>query len=460
MLKKHAKIKFIIIAIIAILGILLCVCPFSIPSSNNVFNGFIPAINKGIELDGGVNVSYKVALKDGATVSLDEALNDAKTKIFNLYANVYSELYVEKVGEDKLQLTMSSEARVSDDAFEYLQNAKPIYMTLTEASDSTGEIREYVVGTDILSAKANYDYETESYGVNLQFTSTGLEHIETMKSSAKEDATIYIYCGEVGKDNLLTSVSVDEVKNGMFVSSSSISSSNVAEYAHNIIAGSLNVTLSGVLANKITPTLGINANLYITIALIVIAVATVILMYVRYGHFGLLGSLAMAFYTVFFAFLMQAIPFVTLNLIGVIACVVAYLIAGITNCYIFEKIKEEYASGKKIHIACKSGFKKALWPIIDSHVMGVFASIGLWIFAPSGVQIFGIAVFVGLLLSLVVSLGILRGFVCLYLPLNTSKPKKLRLYRDKNVKEIKEEEEVEIIPEDQVNSQIMEGENE
>ena len=460
MLKKHARIKFIIIALIAILGILLCVCPFSIPSSTNMFAGFVPAVNKGIELSGGVEVSYKAELKEGATISLEDALDDAKNKVYDLYSVAgYSELFVNKVGDDKLSILMSSEARVGDDGYEYLQTSKPVHMTLTEATDSTGDIREYVVGADIKAAKASYDQNSQKYGIYLHFTQTGLEHIETMKSNAEKNAKVYIYCGDVESANLRASVAIDEVKEGMFVTAESLTSSNIGEYAHNIMAGSMAVTLSNVASAKVSPSLGENSNLYIAIALISIIVVSMMFMYARYGHFGLLGSLSLVFYLVFFAFLMQAIPLVTMNLIGVIACVVAYLIAVVSHCYIFEKIKDEYASGKKIHIACKGGFRKALWPIIDSHVVAALAAICIWIFAPSAVKVFGIAILTGAVLSLVASMGLIRGFVSLYLPLNTSKPQKLRLYRDKNVKEVKEDE-VEIIPEDQVNSQMMEGENE
>ena len=51
MLKRNAIVKFILLAIIAILGILLCVCPFNVPQSSDVYNGIIPAINKGVDLD-------------------------------------------------------------------------------------------------------------------------------------------------------------------------------------------------------------------------------------------------------------------------------------------------------------------------------------------------------------------------------------------------------------------------
>ena len=84
---------------------------------------------------------------------------------------------------------------------------------------------------------------------------------------------------------------------------------------------------------------------------------------------------------------------------------------------------------------------------------------------------FGITLIIGDLLSLFTSLALLRGFVKNYLSINSTKPKRLRLYRDANIKEIREEvalataegnmtseteTEVEIIPEGEENLPVKE----
>jgi preprotein translocase subunit SecD len=161
---------------------------------------------------------------------------------------------------------------------------------------------------------------------------------------------------------------------------------------------------------------------------------------------------------VLYIFIIQSIPFVTLNLSGVVASVIAFAVAVLSNAYVFEKIREEYAIGKKIHLSCKGGFKKALWGIVDSHAIMLLAGAFLWIFAPATLKVFGICIVVGSFLSAFSSLAMTRYFVNIYLPINSTKAKKLHLYRDKSVKEIKEE--VEIIPEDVASTLTMGGENE
>ena len=449
MLKKHSKIKLIIISIIALLGILLCVCSFSVPYSQNNFNGFLGAINKGIELDGGIEVIYSCSLKEGEDSSLEENMNDAVSKLESLYSQLsFNEFHINKLGDNQIQLLLSSEARVAEEIYEYVTTSKGLYMTLTESKDAN----KYVFAEDIKEVKINYDYENSKHGVNLFFTNAGKADIENLKKHADDmDLTnAYLYWG----DELFASLEIDSVKDGMFVTSDSISyDSDALKASHNILVGSMGVNFDQFSVHTITPALGANASTCIIIILALIIVASFVFMYIRYGHFGLLSSLAAAFYLVLFVFFMQAIPLILMNLAGVVASVIAYLIAVGTQCYLFEKTKEEYALGKKIHLSCKGAFKRALWPILDSHIALALAAICLWIFAPANLTIVGIILLTGAILSVFTSLVLTRFFVHLYLPLNSTKPQKLRLYRDKNVKEIKEEVEI-IVP------QSEEGNNE
>ena len=106
---------------------------------------------------------------------------------------------------------------------------------------------------------------------------------------------------------------------------------------------------------------------------------------------------------------------------------------------IYEKIKEEYALGKKIHLSCKGGFKKALFTVLDLHAIIALASIFIWVIAPSAMKCFAITMILGALISLFTSLVLLRGFVKNYVRINSTKAYKMGLYRDKSVKELKED---------------------
>lgn len=480
MLKRHAIVNFIFLTIIAILGILLCVCPFSVPYTSKNYNGFINAINKGVDLNGGVSAIYNCTLADGKDGDLTDAIDNSLSKLNDAFSSErFSELYIERQGGNKIYLLASSDAYEMNKAFYYVENGKGLSFTAAQVSDTlTPEV--YVNSSDLKSVKADYDYESSAYGITITFTSKGYEKLKNLKKVASEttNSTIYAYLGEMTGKNLLAEIKTSSIKNDtLFITASSNGSyktttaEEVRELAYSITGGMLDVELNLIEVSTISAVLGKNTNLYIGICLIITAVLVLAFLCFRYGELGLVGGLALSWYAVLFAFLMQAIPFITMNLAGVIGTVVAFLFASFAVSFVFEKIKEEYAIGKKIHLSCKGGFKKALWPIIDSHAVVGLIALFIWVIAPASMKCFGITLIIGDLLSLFTSLALLRGFVKNYLSINSTKPKRLRLYRDASIKEIREEvalataegnmtsateTEVEIIPEGEENLPVKE----
>lgn len=450
MLRKHSIIKFALLAIIAILGILLCVCPFAVPYSTTNYNGFVSAINKGVELNGGVSAVYECKLPDGSDKELSQAIDDSLSKIEVMFQREgYTELYVTRQGGNKVNVVASG-AKETDSSFDYIENRKELSFTLSQYSDTLTNPEVYLTSSAIAKVRPKYDYVDSSavLGLSIEFTSEGKEDVEALKKQAKESGneTIYIYLGEIGSETFATIDYEDLNSNSIFITPSSISESNAIEIAYQVASGSLDVELVLKERGTISAVFGKNTLLYIGICLLVVVLATMAFMWVRYGHLGLLGNLSLAFYLIIFTMLMVAIPFVVFNLTAIVGSVIAFALAVFANAYVFEKIRGEYAIGKKIHLSCKGGFKKALWPLIDSHVLIVLASIFIWIFAPASMKVFGITLIVGAVVSLFSALAMTRYFVNIYLPLNSSKPKKLHLYRDKNIREIKDEE-VTIVPE-------------
>lgn len=467
MLKRNAIVKFVFLAIIAILGILLCVCPFSVPYSANNYNGFIPAINKGFDLKGGVSALYECNVAEGNNENLSKAIDNSLENLENMFEyERFSELYVSRQGGNKINIS-ASDALDINKAFTYIEDAKSIYFTVTQASDSVNSPEIYLTSSDIYKVYPNYDYENESYGITIEFNAQGDKNLQTIKDYANKTSnkTVYVYLGSINADNLFTQISASDIKSdSIFLTSSSNSYSissgeDARKIAYSIAGGTLQVELKLIEISNVSAFLGTNTLLYISICLIITIIASFAFLWLRYGDLGLLGSFALVFYSILTAFFMQAIPFITLNLSGVFGLIVGYFVALLANVVIFEKIREEYAIGKKIHLSCKGGFKKALWPILDSHFILILIGLCIWIFAPTMLKCFGIALIVSSILSIFTSLVITRSFVSNYLLINSTKAKKLHLYRDKQVKEIRDED-VSIISEELVPNSAEGGNNE
>lgn len=469
MLKRNSIIKFILLAIIAILGVLLCVCPFSVPYSADVYNGFIPAINKGVDLNGGMTAIYQASLSDNTTEGLSDAIDSSLVKIQSMFeTEKFSELSVRRQGGNKVYVLASGKyANQLNDSFDLFADAKPLSFTLSKVEDNSNS--EVIVDSSVVyKAYADYNYESESYGVRIEFTKEGIEEIKELKSFAEDSSVdkVYLYLGELTSTNTLAEVEVDDLgEKTLFITASSTgsystsSATDAREIAYSIVGGSLDVELKLLEVSKISPILGKNSNLLLSISLGTIVLLSYILLVVKYRHLGLLAILALTFNLVLFSFFMMALPFITLNLAGVIGSLCGYFLSVFAVIMLFEKIKEEYAMGKKIHLSCKGGFKKALWPILDSHIITIIISLFMWIFAPGMIKGFAVAMILSALLSAFTSLVIMRGLIKNYLKINSTKPKKMALYRDKTDKEIKDEE-VEIIKEDVATFSVEGGSHE
>ena len=455
MLKKYSIVNFVLLVIIAILGVLLSVCPFNVPASTDRYNGFVSAIDKGIDISGGVSAIYQA---ESASGDLEDKIDGSLDKIKDVFKNnadyielytsndasAYKEIFVTRQG-DKVRIEASN-TQDTDEFFDQLAEGQRVSVTLEQASDTVTNPQVYLDYQDIYSAYVGYDYDNSAYTIVLELTESGKANLDELKNAAEETArtSAYLYLGEINSDNLLSTVTIENIDETIVFTSSnsnysSTNLSNNLNLAFNIVGGSLDYNLSLLEKSYISPALGQNTMLFIGIACIITIVLALVFMCVRYGHLGLLGSLSCVFYLVLFVFFMQAIPFITLNLAGVFGSIIAFLLAVVANVMIFERVREEYALGKKIHLSFKGGIKKALWPILDSHIVIILACVFIWIFAPSILKAFAITIILGAIISVFSSLVITRYLMNIYLPLNSTKAKRLHLYRDKDVKELKEE---------------------
>ena len=158
-----------------------------------------------------------------------------------------------------------------------------------------------------------------------------------------------------------------------------------------------------------------------------------LVLWLRYGDFGLLASFALVIYMVLMLFFLQAIPFVQLTLPGLAGIILSIGMAVDGTVIVFERFREEYRSGKKIPLSVKTGFKRAFWPIFDSNITTIITALVLYILGTASIKGFAITLLIGIILSMFMNLVILRFLVKWYLPFNSVKGKKLHLPKQTRV---------------------------
>ncbi|HEY1342364.1 MAG TPA: protein translocase subunit SecD [Bryobacteraceae bacterium] len=124
--------------------------------------------------------------------------------------------------------------------------------------------------------------------------------------------------------------------------------------------------------------------------------AVVAVMLVYYKRSGVNAVLALLLNTVV---LLAAISYfgAVLTLPGIAGVILTIGMAVDSNVLIFERIREELRSGKAIVAAVDTGFNKAWWTIVDTHVTTVVSCAFLFLFGEGPVRGFAVTLTIGLI---------------------------------------------------------------
>jgi len=175
--------------------------------------------------------------------------------------------------------------------------------------------------------------------------------------------------------------------------------------------GALPVSMQVVSSSTVGPTLGedsIRASV-IAGAIGLSAVAVFMLLYYRLA--GLVAVLALMLYGLV-TFALFKLFSVTLTLPGIAGFILSVGVAVDGNTLIFERMKEELRSGRRLSVAIDVGFERAWTSIRDSNISTLITCVILFIFGSqfgaSIVKGFALTLAIGVFLSLFTSIRVTR----------------------------------------------------
>jgi preprotein translocase subunit SecD len=124
-----------------------------------------------------------------------------------------------------------------------------------------------------------------------------------------------------------------------------------------------------------------------------VAVVAVMLFY--YRRSGVNAVLALFLNTVI---LLAAVSYfhAVLTLPGIAGVILTIGMAVDSNVLIFERIREELRAGKSVVAAVDTGFNKAWWTIVDTHVTTIVSCAFLFLFGEGPVKGFAVTLTIGL----------------------------------------------------------------
>jgi preprotein translocase subunit SecD len=147
---------------------------------------------------------------------------------------------------------------------------------------------------------------------------------------------------------------------------------------------------------SVGPSLGADSIRQGLMAGIVGLIAVIIAMLLYYKRSGVNAVLALVLNTVV---LLAAISYfhAVLTLPGIAGVILTIGMAVDSNVLIFERIREELRSGKSVVSAVDTGFNKAWWTIVDTHVTTVVSCCFLFLFGEGPVKGFAVTLTIGLI---------------------------------------------------------------
>ena len=183
-------------------------------------------------------------------------------------------------------------------------------------------------------------------------------------------------------------------------------------------AGRLPVPLEVLYDQTVSPILGASFIDMSVKAGIIGIILVMLFMIIYYRLPGLLASLALIFYGALVLAIFKLIP-VTLTLAGLGGLVLSIGMAVDANVLIFERMKEEFRTGRRLGAAIETGFNRAWTAIRDGNVTtlivcGILYWLGGSIVASAPVQGFALTLGIGVLISMFTAIIVTRTLLRLF----------------------------------------------
>ena len=408
-----SKKKGLLFFIISIIVILLC-CFTSVFGFGKGAVGSAKNITLGLDLRGGVSITYEVQDKEFSQTDMDDTIYKLQLRVaeYSADASVYQE------GTDRITVEIPG-VYDTQTVIEELGRPGSLQFITYDAKNEDGttdftQPTVWVTGSDVVNAQAGTQSDqttgTSDFVVQLQLGDEGAEKFAEATTSHVGDIIYIVYDGEVVSYPRVQSA----ITGGNCVIEGMGSYEAASTLASTIRIGSLNLELEEISSKVVSAKLGDNAVSTSLIAGAIGILLIMIFMIIFYRIPGLAAAISMVFYTAAILLLLNAFN-LTLTISGIAGIILSIGMAVDGNVIINARIKEELEAGRSTHEAIRFGFKRSLSAILDGNITTLIVAIVLLIFGSGSVKGFGMTLAIGIVLSVITSLFVSRLLVyCLY----------------------------------------------
>ncbi len=265
-----------------------------------------------------------------------------------------------------------------------------------------------VVGGEELLPNSYAELRNDGMAIHFEFQGKSAQIFEDFTRS-HIDKPLAVFLDK----KLISAPNINSVIPGKGEISGNFTPDQAKTLASQLNAGALPVGLEWMSDYSVEATLGEQAVKQTLLAGIVGLVVVLIFMVVYYRGPGLLADLALVLYTLFTFALFKLIP-VTLTVPGIAGFILSIGMAVDANILIFERMKEERASGKSLRASIEAGFKRAFTAIFDSNVCTLITCAILYQYGTGPVRGFALTLAVGVAVSMFTAITCSRSFLLLF----------------------------------------------
>jgi SecD/SecF fusion protein len=173
-------------------------------------------------------------------------------------------------------------------------------------------------------------------------------------------------------------------------------------------AGALPAPVDIIEQRSIGPSLGEDSIRNGVMSSLLATVLTILFMAVYYRTGGYVADYALVFCLVFLMAVLAAFQG-TLTLPGIAGIILTLAVAVDANVLIYERIREEEATGKTLRAAVDAGYEKAFSAIFDSNLTTFISGVILYQFGSGPVQGFALTLMIGIIASMFAAIYITRA---------------------------------------------------
>lgn len=441
MTKNRSKMLIIFLAIILTVGLVASFVSFTYPLSvggvKYKYSSFVNELVLGSDINDGVLFEYKANVRNTADNDNYDKLMDNTVRGLRdiLNDSGFKNSTVTRNGEDGIRVEVGGIINTDDssEVRSLIGNPKELVFSSSTSPDDAFMTGNYIKAVN--AKEASNGIETVHY-VEIVFTSEGYDIIaRESKKIADEGGTFYMLLGDtqVGSSNEAVTTNSLSMSSENFVDKAT-----TEQYAVQIRTGMLPLELICSYNGTISASAGVRGNvtnpmLYIWVAFGVMVVASLVFFVLRYKQIGLMAMFNMLFYIVLGLFFLQSVPLVHINLSGIFAMMIAYVLAVVALTNTLENARAEYAKGKKLHTSMKQGINSSVISTLTVNILLVLGGIVCALMPAMAIQSFGIITMVLGLVNIFCAQALMRLMLKLYLVLNPEDGKKCNFTKEEGL---------------------------